>query len=285
MTAPKFEAEINVVFSDHNWDTQLNAHSQTKPTVLDEQNLVNIIENMFIPGGTELPELYTRCNKNFIEITSILVKRRCSYEAWACGDFALQMTEVIDLPFEKSFHNQHYRAVAIEEELVKHHRRWYEASIISTAAQSILTENINLGIGEYATWTTARLKQAGFIQDLLALASSLIAQSDAVGCPTAGFLPESDPSRKAAAAEARRMRGFTGSLARSRWAPHRPHIQAPVTVVPPNGTAPRPPEGVPSARRTQELVPDLLSPVEASPDRDEMRRIVEGGQQRPGGFW
>ena len=286
LTALKLEAEINVLFADHNWDTQLIAQSQEKPTLLDNHNLMSIIDNMYIPGGTKLPELYTRCNNNFIEIISILVKRRYSYEASACSDFALQMTEVIDLPIEKSLYHQQYRAVAIEEDLVKHHRRWYEASIISTAAQSILTENLNLEVGEYTKWTTARLKQAGFIQDLLAIASGLIANSDAVGCPTAGFLPEADPARKAAAAaEARQRRGLNGNLAGSRLSPtrsSRPHIQAPVTIVPPNGQLPPTPQGVPAAQEAREEGPDLLSPKEEEPVEEWTK---EGGQQRPSGFW
>ena len=283
LSAPKFEAEINILFADYNWDAQLTAHSQAKPNALDKHNLMSIIENMFIPGGTRLPELYTRCNKTFIEISSILVKRRYSYEASACSDFALQMTEVIDLPIEKSSHNQQYRAVAVEEDIVKNHRRWYEASIISTAAQSILTENINLEVGEYAKWTTARLKQAGFVQDLLALASGLISNSDAVGCPTAGFLPELDPARKAAAAEARRMRGFTGSPARSRWTPSRPHTQAPVTIVPPNGVLPPTPQGVPATQRAGTNAPGSYVPGRVGSEKEG--EAVRRGQQRPSGFW
>ena len=264
------------MYLDYNWDAQLAARSRIEPEPLEKQYLTSIIDNMYIPGGTKLPEIHTRHDNKFIDITSIIVKRRSSYEATVCPDFALQMTEVIDLHVEKSKYNGLYRAVATEENFVKHNRRWYEASIISTAAQSILTENVHLEVGEYAKWTTERLAGAGFIQDLIDLTSALIAKSDAVGCPTDGFLPEPDPERKAAAAEARNMHGYTGALAQSHSgsAPRRPPIVG------------GPPGLVHAVQRVaqSEEAEDILTPM--NPAQEEGVQLEEmWGFEKPPGFW
>ena len=247
------------------------------------QSLISVIDNMYIPGGTKLPEIYTRCDKHLIEITSIVAKRRDSFESLAYPDFALQMTEVIDLPIQKSKHNQLYRAVAVEENLVKQNRRWYEASIISRAAAAVLHENVSLEVGEYARWTTERVAGAGFIQDLLDLASTLIPKMDGVGCPAEGFLPvpETEPERKAAAVRARAMQGLTSPS--NPWAHNPLRRRAPVSG-PPGSVVYR---SATRVEQPQDLLTgeELPPPPPPPPPTDESLDEALWGPRMPPGFW
>ena len=63
-------------------------------------------------------------------------------------------------------------------------RLWWEAAIVSTEVESMLKENVDLEVGEEATWKPQTFVEDGVIRSMFNLAKEVVTRIDNVGFST-----------------------------------------------------------------------------------------------------
>ena len=144
-----------------------------------------IIDHLYIGAGKDLPELYINTTASNVEIQSVTVKRQTQHPCYQYPDLLLQLTEVQDLIIQKNSPGR-YRAIGRDpnQMVAEDNRLWWEAAIVSTVAQSILKENVDLEVGEEATWEPQTFVEGGIIRNMFNLAKEVVTRIDNVGFST-----------------------------------------------------------------------------------------------------
>ncbi|KAL9122255.1 MAG: hypothetical protein Q9187_001190 [Circinaria calcarea] len=167
------------------WDARLEITGTTPIEKELQHDFKAIIDHLYIGAGKDLPELYISTTASNVEIQSVTVKRQTQHPCYQYPDLLLQLTEVQDLIIQKNSPGR-YRAIGRDpnQMVAEDNRLWWEAAIVSTVAQSILKENVDLEVGEEATWEPQTFVEDGIIRNMFNLAKEVVTRIDNVGFST-----------------------------------------------------------------------------------------------------
>ena len=76
--------------------------------------------------------------------------------------------------------------------MVRDNRLWYEVSLSSSVAEEKFKENLDLELGDFASWTPKEIVEAGVLEDLSLVARDVVTRIDNVGYSNKG--PRGGPS-------------------------------------------------------------------------------------------
>ncbi|KAI9731959.1 MAG: hypothetical protein M1834_004410 [Cirrosporium novae-zelandiae] len=144
-------------FPRHSWDAAMTLKCYDLNARLDRfsQPAKELADHLRVPPGKENVELSTKNSFLDLRVESVLVRRRCSYEHHQHSDIILNITEVQVLNVQRLEENQAIlRAISCNiPTMIRDHDRWYEVSLTSQFIDEVFDENMELGIGEIASWT------------------------------------------------------------------------------------------------------------------------------------
>ena len=175
-------------FPKRSWDASLRLRTSSLRSIDYHKQVESIVRNLKIytwPGRTTL-NLSTQTIDEELMIQSIVVRRETFHPSKAYPDLLLRLCEVQDLQACKQG-LRYDGGVQDRESMIDAGRYWWEASITSVNATSILEENDKLEIGETATWDAETIIEKGILRDLYSLANDLVTRIDSVGCHNKGL--------------------------------------------------------------------------------------------------
>lgn len=175
-------------FPKRSWDASLRLRTSSLRSIDYHKQVESIVRNLKIytwPGRTTL-NLSTQTTDEELVIQSIVVRRETFHPSKVYPDLLLRLCEVQDLQVCKQ--GLCYEGgVQGQQSMIDAGRYWWEASITSLDATSILEENDKLEIGETATWNAETMIEKGIVRDLYSLANDLVTRIDSVGFHNKGL--------------------------------------------------------------------------------------------------
>ncbi|KAI9722587.1 MAG: hypothetical protein M1812_001518 [Candelaria pacifica] len=176
------------------WDAMLTLTGATRVTDFCEDATRTIVNNLQIPEQTLL-DLRTKAPSKDLRVLTVLLRRETRYYAIAHPNIVLHLTEVQQLYMEQS-DTDNLRAFAKPAaEMIKENRLWYEVSLSSKLATEKFNENLELELGENASWEPQELVDKGLMEDLRLVTAKLVTSIDGVGHANQG--PGGGPSERA----------------------------------------------------------------------------------------
>ena len=173
---------LDLHFPKRSWDASLRLRTSSLRSIDYHRQVESIVRNLKIhtwPDQTTL-NLSTQTIDEELVIQSIVVRRETYHPSKVYADLLLRLSEVQDLRACKQGH-RYDGGVQDRESMINTGRYWWEASITSLNAASILEENDELEIGEIATWDANAIVEKGIVRDLYSLANDLVTRIDSVG--------------------------------------------------------------------------------------------------------
>ena len=175
-------------FPKRSWDASLRLRISSLRSIDYHQQVESIVRNLKIytrPDRTTL-NLSTQTIDEELMIQSIMVRRETFHPSQVYPDLLLRLCEVQDLQACKQGLRYDGR-VQDRQSMIDAGRYWWEASITSLNATSILEENDKLEIGDIATWDAETIIEKGIVRDLHSLANDLVTRIDSVGFHNKGL--------------------------------------------------------------------------------------------------
>ena len=173
---------LDLHFPKRSWDASLRLRTSSLRSIDYHRQVESIVRNLKIhtcPDQTTL-NLSTQTIDEELVIQSIVVRRETYHPSKVYADLLLRLSEVQDLRACKQGH-RYDGGVQDRESMINTGRYWWEASITSLNAASILEKNDELEIGEIATWDANAIVEKGIVRDLYSLANDLVTRIDSVG--------------------------------------------------------------------------------------------------------
>ena len=195
-SAPILVGALNWHFPKREWDARLLVTSYGKLGQKYHEEAKSIVTNLQISpssDGTSLG-LFTKTSTTELRIRSIILCRETVHYSMLYPDNLLHLKEMQDLGvWSEAGKKQEYHASARPElQMADDRKLWWEASLSSMTATTILKENESLEIGELTKWDAKEIVDKGVVKDLSALAKDLVTRIDRVGCfnlgPKAGSM-------------------------------------------------------------------------------------------------
>lgn len=190
---------INCHYVKRTWDFAVNLTEDTMAALDPQDPVHSVIKNFWVNGGQRCI-LGSRLSGPDTKITSVQVRRQASHSSTTNPDLLLHLTEVQDLVIQRS--TQGFRAYAAsDEDMTKDDNRvWWEASISSFIADTILKENETLELGDVAGWMPDDIVGMAILDDMFHLAQQVVTRIDSIGHSTAGLCsPQPLPSSRQSA--------------------------------------------------------------------------------------
>ena len=176
-------------FPKRSWDASLRLRTSSLRSIDYYKQVESIVRNLKIytygPGRTTL-NLSTQTIDEELVIQSIVVRRETFHPSKVYPDLLLRLCEVQDLQACKQG-LRYDGGVQDRQSMIDAGRYWWEASITSFNATSILKENEKLEIGDIATWDAETIIEKGIVCDLYSLTSDLVTRIDSVGFHNKGL--------------------------------------------------------------------------------------------------
>ena len=175
-------------FPKRSWDASLRLRTSSLRSIDYQKQVESIVRNLKIytsPDQTLL-NLSTQTIDEELVIQSIVVRRETFHPSKVYADLLLRLCEVQDLQACKRG-NRYDGGVQDRESMIDAGRYWWEASITSLNANSILEENDKLEMGEIATWDVGTIIEKGIVRDLYSLSNDLVTRIDSVGFHNKGL--------------------------------------------------------------------------------------------------
>ena len=179
---------LDLHFPKRSWDASLRLRTSSLRSIDCHKQVESIVRNLKIftwPDQTTLA-LSTQTIDDELMIQSIVVRRETLHPSKVYADLLLRLSEVQDLQACKQGH-RYDGGVQDRESMINAGRYWWEASITSFDATSILEENDKLEIGEVATWNAATIIEKGIVRDLYSISNDLVTRIDSVGLHNKGL--------------------------------------------------------------------------------------------------
>ena len=122
------------------------------------------------------------------KINSIVLRRETSHTSRCYPDLSLHLSEIQDLNVQPStgMHPSYGGSIKTESEMKALGRMWWEVSLSSRSADTILCESEDLELGETATWKPQDVIRNGVVEDMTSVAQEVITRMDHVGLHTKG---------------------------------------------------------------------------------------------------
>lgn len=175
-------------FPKRSWDASLRLRTSSLRSIDYHKQVESIVRNLKIstwPDRTTL-NLFTQTIDEELVIQSIVVRRETFHPSKMYPDLLLRLCEVQDLQACKRG-LRYDGGVQDRQSMIDAGRYWWEASITSVNATSILQENDILEIGEIATWNAETIIEEGIVRDLYSLANDLVTRIDSIGFHNKGL--------------------------------------------------------------------------------------------------
>ena len=139
-------------------------------------------------------DLVTKTSGKDLCIHAVTLRRQNRYGSVARPSISLCITEVQDLYIHRAADSTELiRARAKPPgEMIHDNRLWYEVSLSSSVAEEKLQQNVDLELGDVASWTPREMVEAGVFEDLSLVARDVVTRIDNVGYWNKG--PRSGPS-------------------------------------------------------------------------------------------
>ncbi len=169
-------------FPKRSWDASLRLRTSSLRSVDYHKQVESIVRNLKVytwPDRTTL-KLSTQTIDEELVIQSIVIRRETLHPSKVYADLLIRLCEVQDLQACKQGH-RYDGGVQDRESMIDAGRYWWEASITSLNATSILEENDKLEVGEIATWDAETIIEKGIVRDLYSLSNDLVTRIDSVG--------------------------------------------------------------------------------------------------------
>ena len=175
-------------FPKRSWDASLRLRTSSLRSIDYHKQVESIVRNLKIctwPDRSTL-NLSTQTTDEELVIQSIVVRRETFHPSKVYADLLLRLCEVQDLQVCRQGH--HYDGgVQERESMIDAGRYWWEVSIVSLNATSILEENDKLEVGKIATWDVETIIEKGIVRDLYSLSNDLVTRIDSVGLHNKGL--------------------------------------------------------------------------------------------------
>ena len=144
--------------------------------------------------GNPLLDLVTQTTGTDLRIEAVTLRRQNRYRSIARLSISLCITEVQDLYIQRAADSTDLiRARAKPPaEMVHDNRLWYEVSLSSSVAEEKFKENVDLELGDVASWTPREMVEAAVFEDLSLVARDVVTRIDNVGYWNKG--PRGGPS-------------------------------------------------------------------------------------------
>ena len=175
-------------FPKRSWDASLRLRTSSLRSIDYHYQVESIVRNLKIytwPDQNAL-NLSTQTVDEELMIQSIVLRRETFHPSKVYADLLLRLCEVQDLQVCKQGH-RYDGGVQDRESMIDAGRYWWEASIMSLNANSILEANDKLEIGEIATWDAETIIEKGIVRDLYTLSNDLVTRIDSVGFHNKGL--------------------------------------------------------------------------------------------------
>ena len=175
-------------FPRRSWDASLRLRTSSLRSIDYHEQVESIVRNLKIYTWPDRPtlNLSTQTIDEELVIQSIVVRRETFHPSKVYPDLLLRLCEVQDLQACKQ--GLHYDGgIQDRQSMIDAGRYWWEASITSLNATSILEENDKLEIGDIATWDAKTIIEKGIVRDLYSLANDLVTRIDSVGLHNKGL--------------------------------------------------------------------------------------------------
>ena len=136
-----------------------------------------------LSDGNALLDLVTKNITADLSIQAVTLRRQKCYGSEAHPSISLCITEVQDLYIQHAADSTNLiRARAKPPgQMVHDNRLWYEVSLSSSVAEEMFKSNIDLELGEVASWTPREMVEAGVFEELSLVARDLVTRIDNVG--------------------------------------------------------------------------------------------------------
>lgn len=181
---------LDLHFPKRSWDASLRLRTSSLRSIDHHRQVESIVRNLQIfPRPDQNDQIITLSTQTMDEelvIQSIVVRRETFHPSKVYADLLLRMSEVQDLQACKQGH-RYGGGVQDRQSMIDAGRYWWEASITSLNATSILKENDELEIGEIATWEARTIIEKGIVRDLYSLSNDLVTRIDSVGFHNKGM--------------------------------------------------------------------------------------------------
>lgn len=127
-------------------------------------------------------------NDELFEVQGAHLRREKIYKTAVYPDLLLHLTEVQNLDVRRDVNDlKSYRgSLKCQSEMTESHRLWWEVSISSQRAASILEENQSLEIGEKAQWRPNDPIEGDVVEDLFELSRDIVSKIDFLGARNKG---------------------------------------------------------------------------------------------------
>ena len=169
-------------FPKRSWDASLRLKTSSLRSVdygRQAESIANNLTTQISLDGTFL-SLVTQIDDEELIIQTIVVRRETYHPSKVYADILLRLCEVQD--FQACREGHRYEGTIINREsMIEAGRYWWEASLTSTDARTILRVNDELEIGDVAAWDPETIIEKGIVDDLFCLSNDLVTRIDSVG--------------------------------------------------------------------------------------------------------
>ncbi|MCJ1388037.1 hypothetical protein MMC18_000881 [Xylographa bjoerkii] len=192
--APRTIGSVNCYYPKRVWDTTFSVTESSVADISLQDPVKAIVDSFWVRSSPRI-SLGGRISGPEIGITNIHVHRQTSHQSTANSDLFLRLTEVQDLIVQQHSPQQFRAYAAPEDKMIEDDNRvWWEASISSRVADSILLENRQLELGEIAQWSPDDITGMAIIEDMFRLSGQVVTRIDSVGYGTKGVsIPQQAP--------------------------------------------------------------------------------------------
>ncbi|KAI9824258.1 MAG: hypothetical protein M1832_002065 [Thelocarpon impressellum] len=175
-------------YPKRNWDARLNVVGLAASR-RDEEAARALVDNLYVPNDGALPNVFTLVNPKHLQLHYILAKRQIRHPV-RNERVALQLTQVQDLVMHHhvSIRGATHASARPAADMVADPsgtRLWYEASLISLDMERAFQENIDLELGEDATWRPEDVLQNS-LERLWKCTTDVVTRIDGVGAGNVG---------------------------------------------------------------------------------------------------
>ena len=188
---PRLIGAINWHFPKRQWDARLSitSHGQISNKYYEEAKA--IVANLQVAPSSDGKSfgLFTKTATTELRIQSAMLHREtCHRLSDLYPDNVLRMREIQDLEvWQMTDKRCEYHATArTQPEMIEDRKLWWEFSLSSLAADTILGENEKMEIGELAKWVPTDILSKGVVKDLSSLAKDLVTRMDTIGYSNKG---------------------------------------------------------------------------------------------------
>ncbi|KAI9789357.1 MAG: hypothetical protein M1835_001724 [Candelina submexicana] len=176
------------------WDAMLTLTGATRVTDFCEDAIKTIINHLEIPEQTLL-DLHTKAPSKDLRVQTVLLRRETRYFAIAHPDIVLHLTEVQQLFVERPSKYDLRAFAKPPAEMIKDNRLWYEVSLSSKFAAAKFNENLELELGDDASWEPQEFIDRSVFENLKLVTAKLVSSLDGIGSANQG--PRGGPSERA----------------------------------------------------------------------------------------